>query len=136
MSRKSVGWIGLAFLAGAVVGPWMTQSAWAQFRAIKTTSLVSTDLGTFCDGKEVTVDIQDYGVGTSGRHYHPAYSFSWVIEGSQTKTVQGRPPVTIRAGELMTEAPLEVSETVTAAPAKVLLFRIAEKGKPITVRMP
>lgn len=114
----------------------MTQTAWAQFRPIKTSSLVSTDLGTFCDGKEVTVDIQDYGVGTSGMHYHPAYSFSWVIEGSQTKTVQGRPPVTIRPGELMTEAPLEVSETVTAAPAKVLLFRIAEKGKPITVRVP
>ena len=136
MSRKSLAIAGVSFAVGAILGPLMTSTALAQFRSIKTTSLVRTDLGSWCDGKEVTVDIQDYGVGTSGLHYHPAYSFAWVIEGSQVKTVQGKPAITARAGELLSEAPMEINETVTAAPAKVLLFRIAEKGKPITVRVP
>jgi len=36
----------------------------------------------------------------------------------------------------MTEAPMQISETAAAAPAKVLYLRIAEKGKPATVRVP
>ena len=74
------------------------------------------------------MDIQDYGIGTSCLHYHPAYSFAWMIEVVQLKTVQGKPAVTAPVGDLLTEAPMEFDETVTAAPAKVLLLRIAEKG--------
>lgn len=136
MSKKNIGLLIVVFVAGVVCGPWITQSAAAQFREIKTTSLARVDLGDWCEGKEVTVDIQDYGVGTSGLHYHPAYSFAWVIEGSQVKAAQGKPSITARAGELLTEAPMEINETVTAAPAKVLLLRISEKGKPVTVRVP
>jgi len=49
-------------------------------------------------------------------------SVAWVVEGSQIKTVLGKPAVTARTGGLMTEAPNEINETVTAAPAKVLVF--------------
>jgi len=94
------------------------------------------DLGAWCDGKEVTVDLQESGPGTSGKHYHPAHSFSWVIEGSEVKTVEGKPPVTAKVGDVLHEGPLEVHETRNDAPVKVLLFRIVEKGKPVTTRIP
>ncbi len=136
MTGKSLFMIGASFVAGATLGPWMASAVSAQVRTVKTTSLVRTDLGGWCDGKEVTVDIQEYGAGTSGKHYHPAYSFGWVLEGSQVVTVDGKPTITVGPGELMTEVPLEVSETSAASPAKVLYLRIAEKGKPVTVRVP
>ena len=69
-------------------------------------------------------------------HYHPAHSFAWVIEGSEVKAVQGRPPVIAKAGEMLYEGPMEVHETHNDAPTKVLLLRIAEKGKPVTTRVP
>lgn len=129
--------IGASFLAGTVVGPRLVSAAVsAQVRTVKTTSVFHTDLGGWCDGKEVTVDVQEYGAGTSGKHYHHAYSFGWVLEGSQVVTVDGKAAVTVRPGELMIEKPMEVSETSAAAPAKVLFVRVAEKGKPATVRVP
>jgi len=136
VNHKTLAVVAASFAAGAYLGPSMMSIAWAQFRSIETTSLARADLSGWCEGKEVTVDLQEYGAGTSGLHFHPAYSFAWVIEGSQIKTVRGQTPVTAGEGELLTEAPMEVHETVTAAPAKVLLFGIAEKGKPITVRVP
>jgi len=112
--------IAASFLAGATLGPWTASTVGAQIRTVKTTPLLRTDLGSWCDGKEVTVDIQDYGAGTSGTHYHPAYSFGWVLEGSQVVAVEGKPAVTVRPAELMTEDPMEISETSATAPAKVL----------------
>ena len=136
MSARVLGLIGASFLTGALVGPWVPSTARAQFRTVQTTTLMRTDLGTWCEGKEATVELQDFGAGTSGMHYHPAYSFGWVLEGSQVVTVRGKPPLIVRAGELLTDAPMEVSETTAAGPAKVLYLRIAEKGKPATVRVP
>ena len=62
-------------------------------------------------------------------------NFTWIIEGTQTRTVAGKPPQVVRAGEVMHEEPLEVGETRTDAPANVLIFRILEKGKPETTRV-
>jgi len=39
-------------------------------------------------------------------------------------------------GDVVEEKPQEVSESDILAPTKVLVFRIAEKGKPLTVRQP
>jgi hypothetical protein len=53
---------GLAFLAGTIIAFWFDATAFAQFRSIETTSLLRTDLGSWCEGKELTVDLQEYGM--------------------------------------------------------------------------
>jgi hypothetical protein len=59
-----------------------------------------------------------------------------MIEGSQVRMVEGRPPETFRVGDVTQEDPGQVSESDILTPTKVLLFRIIEKGKPATTRVP
>jgi len=48
--------------------------------------------------------------------------------------VTGKPVESFKVGDVVEEAPKEVSESDILEPIRVLLFRIAEKGKPLTVR--
>jgi quercetin dioxygenase-like cupin family protein len=124
------------FVIGATVGSLTIPELSAQVRALKTTRLITTDLARFCDGKEVVVDYSEVTPGASAKHYHPGYSFGFMIEGSQTSTQEGGPPIVIRKGELLLEQPTQVNVSENSAPAKVVTFRILEKGKPENVRVP
>ena len=55
---------------------------------------------------------------------------------SQTRMVEGKPSESFNVGDVVEEAPREVSESDILTPTKVLLFRIADKGKPLTIRTP
>ena len=59
--------IALVFVSGVFLGTKAT----AQFRTGKTTQLLKADVAG-CDGKEITVTLNEFGPGTSGPHYHPA----------------------------------------------------------------
>src|SRR5262249_8539434 len=65
----------LTFAAGIAVGHLGVPALSAQFRSVKTTSVLTRDLTGWCDGKELTVELNDAGPGSSGKHYHPAHSF-------------------------------------------------------------
>ena len=122
----------LSFTCGAVFASWFAATVGAQNRQLESKELMRTDLGAWCPGKEVTVTLATNGLGSSGRHFHPAHSFAWVVEGSQTVYRDGQAPFTVRAGDVLHEAPLQIGETRNTGPSKVLIFRISEKGKPAT----
>ena len=124
------------FVIGAAVGSLTIPELSAQVRTLKSTRLTTTDLTGFCDGKEVVVDYSEVAPGASSKHYHPGYSFGYMIEGSQTSTQEGRSLIVIRTGELLLEQPMEANVSENSAPAKVVTFRILEKGKPQAVRVP
>ena len=124
-----------ALIIGIGVGQWIPPLT-AQVREIKTTTLLSADLGSWCDGKEVTIEFNDVSPGMSGKHYHPAHSFSWIIDGTETYQVEGNTPRTVKAGDLLHETPRQVHTVENQAPVRLLVMRIAEKGKPATVRVP
>jgi quercetin dioxygenase-like cupin family protein len=121
---------------GAAVGSLTIPELSAQVRTLTTTRLITTDLAGFCDGKEVVVDYSEVAPGASAKHHHPGYSFGYMIEGSQTSTQAGKPAIVVRKGELLLEEPTQVNISENLAPAKVVTFRILEKGKPQTVRVP
>lgn len=123
--------VGLSFAAGVSSQSWFTPGLAAQGAL---TPLKHVDLGEWCSGKEVTVSIEQIGPQHQSKHYHNAYSFAWMIEGAQRRMVDGKPVESFKVGDVVEEAPREVSESDILAPTKVLLFRIAEKGKPLTVR--
>jgi hypothetical protein len=56
--------------------------------------------------------------------------------GAQRRMIDGKPVESFKVGDIVMESPAEISESDILAPTKVLLFRIAEKGKPLTVRLP
>jgi quercetin dioxygenase-like cupin family protein len=74
--------------------------------------------------------------GASAKHYHPGYSFGFVIEGSEISMQEGRPPTVIHKGEVLLEQPMQVNVSENSAAAKTVTFRILEKGKPESVRVP
>src|SRR5262245_24078793 len=87
------------FAIGVIVGSLTVPALSAQVRSAKVTRLITTDLAG-CDGKEVIVELNEYGPGTNGTHYHPGHSFAYVIEGSQIITVEGKAARTLRAGDV------------------------------------
>lgn len=125
-----------AFVLGIMVGQLSTPSAAAQFRPVKTERLLTTDLAGWCDGKEVTVELNEAGPGTSGKHHHPAHSFTYVLEGSETYAVEGEAPETVRAGDVLHEPPMQVHTVDNSTPVKLLVVRVIDKGKQATVRLP
>lgn len=128
--------VALSFTAGLACHAWLVPAALAQNRGGGTlTELKRVDLGGWCEGKEVTIAIEEIGPQHQGKHFHPAYSFAWMMEGSQVRMVEGKPPQTFGVGDLVEERPMEVSESDILTPTKVLLFRILEKGKPVSTRV-
>jgi hypothetical protein len=126
----------VGFVVGVLVGRLASPVAGAQFRVVKTTNLLTRDLAGWCDEKELTVELNEAGPGSSGKHYHPAHSVTWVVEGSEVYQKEGQQTRTVNAGEVLHEDPLELHTVSNSAPVKLLVVRIAEKGKPATVRAP
>jgi quercetin dioxygenase-like cupin family protein len=121
----------LAFAAGLACATFVTPVR-AQG---KVTELKRVDLGAWCDGKEAVISLEEIAPQHQSRHFHPAYSFAWMIQGSQTRFVEGKPPETFHAGDVTQENPGEISESDILTPTKVLLFRILQKGRPPTTRI-
>lgn len=133
MSRvKLVIVVAASFTAGLACQTWFVQTVGAQGNV---TQLKLVDLGEWCPGKELTIATEQIGPQHQTQHYHNAYSFAWMIEGSQRRMVEGKPVESFKVGDVVVEAPREVSSSDILAPTKVLLVRIAEKGKPLTVRV-
>jgi quercetin dioxygenase-like cupin family protein len=137
MSLRAFILTALVFIAGVAVGTLLPPlSAQTQTRPTETKDLMTVDLGAWCPGKQVTMQLVSAMPGTSARHYHPAHSFTWVVEGSETRTLDGKAPLVVSAGDVLHENPGEIHETRNTAPVKLLVVRVMEKGKEMTVRLP
>ena len=123
--------VAAAFVAG-LVSASLVPAVRAQG---KVTELKRVDLGSWCDGKEAVISIEEIAPQHQSKHSHPAYSFAWMLEGSQTRFVDGKPPQTFHVGDVTQENPGEISESDILTPTKVLLFRILQKGQPATTRI-
>jgi hypothetical protein len=124
------------FALGAVVGSMTIPALSAQLRTQTDKRLIAVDLAGFCDGKVVAVDYSEESPGLIANHYHPGHLFNYILEGSRTVAVAGVPPQTIRAGEIHHEAPMQANISNNLSAARVLTFRILEKGKPESVPVP
>ena len=67
----------------------------------------------------------------SGKHMQSGNEIVYILEGSVILEVQGKPPVTLKAGEAFQTKPHEVHNVKNAsptAPGKALAFYVAKKG--------
>jgi len=133
MTRVQMGILVLAAFAAGAASARFIPAAHAQGRL---TELKRVDLGSWCEGKEAVISIEQIAPQHQSKHSHPAYSFAWMIEGSQVRYVDGRPPETFHVGDVTQENPGEISESDIVTPTRVLLFRILQKGQPPTTRVP
>ena len=105
----------------------------AQLAGIKRTDLLKNDLSV--PGREVVqarVDI-DPGV-TSPKHWHPGEELVYVIEGTLEYQVEGKPPVTLKAGDVLyiPAGAVHAAKNVGKDNGAELATYFVEKGKPLS----
>jgi quercetin dioxygenase-like cupin family protein len=111
--------------------------AQAQLAGTRRIDLQRHDLSA--PGREVIqarVEI-DPGV-TSPRHTHPGEEIIYVLEGSLEYQVEGKPPVTLKAGDVLfiPAGTIHAAKNVGSGNAAELATYVVEKGKPLVTVVP
>jgi quercetin dioxygenase-like cupin family protein len=124
-------------LAVALIGIGIVLSmhvAYGQQTGITRTDLVRNDISA--PGRETIQVRVDFAAGASfGRHSHPGEEIAYVLEGSLEYQIDGKPPVTLKAGEALyiPAGTIHAAKNVGEGKGSELATYIVEKGKPLVV---
>jgi quercetin dioxygenase-like cupin family protein len=130
MSVQRIVWVTVVALTLTTLGVW-AQQAPAQ-TGFKRIPVQQGDLSA--PGREGVQAIAELSPGAeSGRHTHPGEEFGYVLEGTLTLELQGKPAATKKAGEafIIPAGTVHNAKNTSKAVAKVLATYIVEKGKPV-----
>jgi quercetin dioxygenase-like cupin family protein len=108
--------------------------ATAQQPGIKRTDLLRHNLSV--SGREVVQVRVDFAPGVAfPPHSHPGEEIAYVIEGLLEYQVEGKPPVTLKAGEALfiPAGTIHAAKNVGTGNGAELATYIVEKGKPLVV---
>jgi len=106
--------------------------AWAQLAGTKRTDLQRHDLSV--PGREAIQVIVELAPGVlSAKHTHPGEEIIYVLEGSLEYEVEGKPPVTLRVGDVLfiPAGTIHSAKNVGSGNAAELATYVVEKGKPL-----
>jgi quercetin dioxygenase-like cupin family protein len=120
---------GLTLALGLVL---IATSVGAQQPGFSRTVLQRGDLST--PGREVVTAVAEFEPGaTVGKHTHPGEEVAYVLEGTILLEQDGKPPVTLKAGQTFLIPPGTGHNATNkgTAKARVLANYIVEKGKPL-----
>jgi quercetin dioxygenase-like cupin family protein len=109
-----------------------THMALAQQPGTRRTDLQQHDLSI--PGREAIQVRVDIGPGeVAARHRHPGEEIIYVLEGVLEYAVEGMPPVTLKAGEVLfiPYGTVHSAKNVGSVNAAELATYIVEKGKPL-----
>jgi quercetin dioxygenase-like cupin family protein len=101
---------------------------------IMRSDVLRDDLGV--PGREVIQVRVDFAPGVAfGNHSHPGAEIAYVLEGTLEYQLEGRPPVTLKAGEALfiPAGTIHAAKNVGTGNAAELATYIVEKGKPLLV---
>ena len=104
----------------------------AQQPGVKRTDLQRHDLSV--PGREVIQVRVDLDPGVAfPRHRHPGEEIIYVIEGSLEYEVEGKPPITLKAGDVLfiPAGTIHAAKNVGSGNGAELATYIVEKGKPL-----
>ena len=129
-SMHRIAWI--AVVAVALTSLVLRAQQPAAQTGFKRTPVQQGDLST--PGREGVQAIAEISPGAeSGRHTHPGEEFGYVLEGTITVELDGKPAMTKKAGEgfIIPAGTIHNAKNSSKAAAKVLATYIIEKGKPV-----
>jgi quercetin dioxygenase-like cupin family protein len=110
------------------------QVARAQQPGLRRTDLQQHDLSV--PGREVIQARVELDTGvTSSKHWHPGEEIIYVLEGSLEYQVEGQPPVTLKAGDVLfiPSGKIHAAKNVGSGNGVELATYVVEKGKPLIV---
>ena len=120
-------------VAMVIVGSGLApQVAPAQQPGSKRTDLQHHDLSA--PGREVVQVRVDFDPGyVSPRHTHPGEEIIYVLEGTLEYEVEGKPPMTLKAGEVLfiPARTIHAAKNVGSGNGAELATYVVEKGKPL-----
>jgi quercetin dioxygenase-like cupin family protein len=123
----------IAAAALIVAGVWASGIARAQqLGDVTRTDLQQHDLSV--PGREVIQVLVGFAPGVAApRHAHPGEELVYVVEGVLEYQLDGKPPVTIKAGEVLfiPAGTFHAVKNVGSGKAAELATYIVEKGKPL-----
>lgn len=108
--------------------------ALSQQQGIKRTDLQRHDINV--PGREVVQVRVDLAPGVSfPKHTHPGEEIIYVLEGSLEYQVEGIPPVTLKAGDVLfiPAGKIHAAKNVGSGNGSELATYVVEKGKPLVV---
>ena len=111
-----------------------TYVSYAQQTGIKRTDLIRNDISA--PGRETIQVRVDFAAGASfGRHSHPGEEIAYVLEGTLEYQIDGKPSVTLKAGEALyiPAGTIHAAKNVGEGKGSELATYIVEKGKPLVV---
>ena len=122
-------------LAALIVASGLAlQAAQVQQSGIKRTDALQHDLGV--PGREVVQVRVDFAPGAAfARHSHPGEEIAYVLEGSLEYQFDGKPPVTLKAGDALyiPAGTIHSAKNAGSGNGAELATYIVEKGKPLVV---
>jgi len=126
--------IGLTLAVGMYLGAIGNEVLHAKPEPIKRTVLLKTDL-VGMEGKEAILALAEIAPGAAtGKHTHPGYEFAYVLEGSGTLEIEGKPSIPLTPGTAIYQPSTQVHRGVndsSTAPLKIFSVYILEKGHPL-----
>ena len=74
----------------------------------------------------------------AGRHTHPGEEITYVLEGEGEILIEGKPPLKIKAGDgfVVPAGAKHDAHNTGAAPMKLVVTYLVEKGKPLATPAP
>src|SRR5947209_17450965 len=133
---KRLKWIGI--VVAVVLASFLVLSyaggLSAQQTGAKRTVLTQMDLSGI-PGHEGVMVVTELAPGAKEpRHTHPGDLFAYVLEGTITVSMEGKPTATGKQGEVLggPAGTVHSGENTGKAPVKVLVTFVVEKGKPLT----
>jgi quercetin dioxygenase-like cupin family protein len=130
-----LGTLALVFISGFLLGTIGIPTLAAQrsgSAGSRAKMLLKADLAG-CHGKEISIVLNEFGPGTSGKHYHPSDSFTYILSGSEVNEIDGKPSKVVTVGDVLHEEPKLVHTVSNTEPVRLLVVRVADKGQPDTV---
>jgi quercetin dioxygenase-like cupin family protein len=124
----------IAVAALLVASGLALHAAQVQQPGIKRTDLLRHDLSV--PGREIIQVRVDFAPGVEfGKHSHPGEEIAYVLEGSLEYQLEGKPPVTLKAGEALfiLAGTIHSAKNVGSGNGAELATYIVEKGKPLVV---
>ena len=120
-----------ALIAGSALA---LNAAQAQTPGVKRTDLQRHDLSVA--GHEAVQVRVDLAPGVAfGKHTHPGEEIIYVLEGTFEYEVEGKPPVTLKAGEVLfiPAGTIHAAKNVGSGNGAELATYVVEKGRPLLV---
>jgi quercetin dioxygenase-like cupin family protein len=117
-----------------VTVPIIVTSAIAQQTGIKRTVINTFD---YPEGYTTVTAVVELGPGIcAGRHTHPGIDSGYVIEGDFVLKIDGKPDLTLKAGDAFKTSPQTVHDACSVSGTKLVDTWVIERGKPLASPAP